>query len=616
MRIWVFGVSFGIAGIAAIMWASAVYGPGFFPDAAYYLSCAQSLVEGNGFIQYDGRPFVGWPPLYPMLLAFISLFVPDPVLTARLVNAASFGLSVFCFFYLLRMGLRSGVFIILGVISLALASPMIRCALMVWSESLFTLFLILFIIFLQKFLDRPKPGFLAAMSIIAALACLQRYFGVTLIITGLLTIFLGLKEKSRSEKIKYCAVFLVVAALPLSVWMARNYMVASVFTGFRISSPYTFTHYIIQTLSVISGWFFPQTLPFCLPWWGRVVMLGVLFVLLVFAGWGFSFKSKNLFKWNLTWTISIFAAIYVVFLIGSSVVTSLDIRPSRYLAPICFAFIFWVMLLLERISEFWAQKYAKGWWVRFFLAAFIVLWMGYQFNSVIYGVSCAKNASPQIQRHFSHRELRDMPMLSWLRNNPVDYQVYCSNPDVLYLYCGIWAKRSPKFMKDLFEFAEKRSVFKKTRLVLIFPPPGSGSDLPPDLMSDYRAALGSVLSLEIEASFREGVVFFVKSKKEKKLSVTANNIGEIHIKNNRLKLAQFWFEKAISLEPGCIAASYNLACVHARQNRIKESISWLKRAVSLGFDNWELLKNEPGLKNLRNTPFYIELIKGAGPYKK
>jgi hypothetical protein len=56
--------------------------------------------------------------------------------------------------------------------------------------------------------------------------------------------------------------------------------------------------------------------------------------------------------------------------------------------------------------------------------------------------------------------------------------------------------------------------------------------------------------------------------------------------------------------------SYNIACVYALQNQIEDALKWLKKSVSNGFDNWNHIKNDNELKNIRNTSYFIALTKG------
>lgn len=55
---------------------------------------------------------------------------------------------------------------------------------------------------------------------------------------------------------------------------------------------------------------------------------------------------------------------------------------------------------------------------------------------------------------------------------------------------------------------------------------------------------------------------------------------------------------------------YNIACVYAKQNKPDEAVSSLKMAISKGFDQLNLIDEDPDLANIRNTPFAKELSRG------
>ena len=60
-------------GLVFILLTISKYGAGVSSDAARNLSTADSLLAGKGFVDMLGGPFILWPPLYPLLLAGLSL---------------------------------------------------------------------------------------------------------------------------------------------------------------------------------------------------------------------------------------------------------------------------------------------------------------------------------------------------------------------------------------------------------------------------------------------------------------------------------------------------------------------------------------------------------------
>jgi len=55
---------------------------------------------------------------------------------------------------------------------------------------------------------------------------------------------------------------------------------------------------------------------------------------------------------------------------------------------------------------------------------------------------------------------------------------------------------------------------------------------------------------------------------------------------------------------------YLVASIYARQGNVEKSIYWLKLAVKKGYDNWQRIKIDSNLENVRALPEYEMLIKG------
>jgi tetratricopeptide (TPR) repeat protein len=53
---------------------------------------------------------------------------------------------------------------------------------------------------------------------------------------------------------------------------------------------------------------------------------------------------------------------------------------------------------------------------------------------------------------------------------------------------------------------------------------------------------------------------------------------------------------------------YNVACYEARLGHERESIWWLRQALEAGFDDIELMKTDPDLASVRDTPAFKQLL--------
>ncbi|MGD0766315.1 MAG: hypothetical protein ABR978_08445 [Dehalococcoidia bacterium] len=72
-------------------------------DATIYDYQAQALAAGDGYVDFQGKPTVHWPPGYPLALAPFYRLSGDSLLVSSLFNAVLGSLTV-VFLYLLSAG--------------------------------------------------------------------------------------------------------------------------------------------------------------------------------------------------------------------------------------------------------------------------------------------------------------------------------------------------------------------------------------------------------------------------------------------------------------------------------------------------------------------------------
>ena len=70
---------------------------------------------------------------------------------------------------------------------------------MVWSETLFIIWLLLFMIVMHRYFQSYSRKALIAAAVIASLASVTRYAGVTIIGTGAILLLLDMKLAAREE---------------------------------------------------------------------------------------------------------------------------------------------------------------------------------------------------------------------------------------------------------------------------------------------------------------------------------------------------------------------------------------------------------------------------------
>jgi tetratricopeptide (TPR) repeat protein len=88
-----------------------------------------------------------------------------------------------------------------------------------------------------------------------------------------------------------------------------------------------------------------------------------------------------------------------------------------------------------------------------------------------------------------------------------------------------------------------------------------------------------------------------------------NQLAEVYARNKNYEKALSLFSEVATLEPSKPDAYYNSACMFAKLNRVEESVDWLSKATKNGFNNWEFLKNDPRLDNIKNSGAYKDLVR-------
>ena len=271
-------------GAGLVLLRQASYGPGMPWDAVNYITVARNLLAGDGFVDmrgvYGGAPFVSWPPLYPAMLAGGGLFGLDPYAFAGPLNAVLFGLTVLVAGSWLWRHLHSRFLWLWGCFSIALALPLAEMASEAMSESAFILFVTLALTQIDAHLCGGGRASLIRAAAFSALACLTRYMGASVIL-AVVPMLLAAPVAPR-EKMKRIAVYMLIAAAPVGLWMLRNILVAGSMTGERGRGFYSFSFIVDEALRIAVG-----------DWWLVGLAAPVLLALVMAACHAFARTGKG-----------------------------------------------------------------------------------------------------------------------------------------------------------------------------------------------------------------------------------------------------------------------------------------------------------------------------------
>ncbi len=341
------------------------YGAAIAGDSLLYLSVAENLLDGNGFVEWHTkRIYLDGAPLFPLALAGVGLFGVEVLEVARHLNAAAFGLTVFVTALWLRCRVAPHFLVLWSACACALSVFLSTSAASIMTEPLFLLFTTLSLFTLDGFLDTRRRSFLLAAAASAALAWLTRYIGVTLVASALLLLLLQ-GRTAFPTRIRYAALYAIIAGAPMGLWMLRNVLHAGMPLG--VAYPTGFS--LLSSLHVASDefirWVIGENASRLLGARPAEIVAGVIegdeivfmslkvgFLLAVASGVSYALirlrRRGYAQSWSI-WAVPItFASAYALFLMVQLPLTDVNL-PARYLAPLYVPLLVAATLFLNEV---------------------------------------------------------------------------------------------------------------------------------------------------------------------------------------------------------------------------------------------------------------------------
>lgn len=428
-----------VIGTVTILLATRHYGAGLSPDSVGYIATARHIATGIGAVTYDGTPLLVQPPLYPALLATINyIFGIDPLRSANIANAVLFGFIVYLVGALFLKYLKSSTILALfGTASVLVAVPLIQVSLMAWSEPLFICFMLLYLIFSESYLAKAGRTSLLLLSLSIALACLTRYIGVVFILTGVISILL-FRRGSPRVKFRHLLLFISISALPIGVWVIRNYFLSYTLFGPRASSIYTLSQNLTFAFNTFLSWYIPERIS---EHRSMLMLLsatiGFLAGLSTRGNWS---KARTLLSEIGPLLLLIIA--YVGFLLVSSTTTAYDQIDNRLLSPVFVPITLLLLFLASKILTSLTEQRLSQKHANILLAVAIAVWLVYPARAAMSSIT---NAMSQGQGYSSESWRNSQTIEYLLQNRMLDSGrvIYTNGPDALYILANLTAKTSP-----------------------------------------------------------------------------------------------------------------------------------------------------------------------------
>jgi len=326
-------------------------GIGVCPDGVVYTTAAESLRTTGKYVDFTHGPVIDFPAFYPMFLsAMMWLTGLKPLAFAPFLNAFLFATIIYLAGVIMEQFEYKSRWYKVGILSCIVLSPgLLEDYSMMWSETVFILFLLLFMMAMNRYLRTASNKALIMAAAVTSVACITRYAGITIVATGGIMILLNNKLSLRKRLIDGL-IFGLIGSLLLVINFVRNYMVSGTLTGHREQSITPLISNIHDAGIVFSDW-----LPFVHENYTTAIVVVVAIIAgLVILGVTQFLKDRRIFRYESMATA--YALFYILFMIVTATISRFEGLNSRFLTPAFIPLIwsgsYWLVPLSKQSKTF------------------------------------------------------------------------------------------------------------------------------------------------------------------------------------------------------------------------------------------------------------------------
>jgi hypothetical protein len=368
-----------IAGFLLVQLLSRHGGIGLSPDSIVYLSTARNIHDHGVINDFTNQPMMDFPAFYPIFLSGLMFLTGrDVVAFGPVLDGLLFGLLIWLCGWMMDRFSRPSRWYKWPVLLFILLSPcLLEVYSMIWSETLYLLLSVLFMIGCHRYFERHSTPSLLLIAVIAGLSCVTRYAGISIVMMGGLLMLCDSRLKWGARKIGHLFLFGLVAILFPALNFYRNWRVTGTLTGYREKAIRSLGANLHDVGSVFCDW-----LPFFNERYAWAAVIAVLFILLITGIFLIRLlRKKNFFSYD-TIGISYFVT-YAFFILITASVSRFQQLDSRLLSPLFIPWLWgstcWIPVVTDRLPS----RPRKGWTLALLLAGACFLYgecSAFQFN--------------------------------------------------------------------------------------------------------------------------------------------------------------------------------------------------------------------------------------------
>jgi hypothetical protein len=443
---------FAIAAYYIIYLFTKYSGIGISPDSIMYASTAHSISENGNLITFNGGPLVFFPVFYPAFLSFIlAVFNADPVSSGPVINGVLFASVIFlCGWMVSRFRSPSIVYkwILLGII--VLSPALLEIYTYLWSETLFILTILLFAVAFRQYQQKQTTMVLLVAAGVAAICCITRYAGVTVIATGGLLILMN-SQLALRKRLMHVLTFGAAGISLLVTNIIINRLSSGLATGTREPSVTSFGENLYYFGTVMCDWLglTEQTHPY-----GWLLATSIIIAMITALLWQWLKGRLNSYES----IIITYAVVYSLFILIIATFSRFERMNSRLLSPLfiplaigCTSWLPDVLQHIRKKARLWAAIPAV-----FIMGLFI-------YNYILIDLKRYDDEFDYGVPGYTDDDWNKSAFVVFLKQHKQIYKpgvpLYSNADEAVYFFGGMRAKLHVFFKQDVAKFYSKKHFY-------------------------------------------------------------------------------------------------------------------------------------------------------------
>ncbi|MCX8069414.1 MAG: tetratricopeptide repeat protein, partial [Thermodesulfovibrionales bacterium] len=137
------------------------------------------------------------------------------------------------------------------------------------------------------------------------------------------------------------------------------------------------------------------------------------------------------------------------------------------------------------------------------------------------------------------------------------------------------------------------------------PPKTAKSEPPTEAKLNLQQGMNYMRAKDWDNAIKE---FTLAIQKYPQYDTAYSNRAVAYMQQKKFNKAMDDLKEAEKINPNNANTHYNFTCWYSLQNQLDRSLDSLDKALSLGFNDYDMLRNDPDLNNVRKHPEFRKIL--------